>query len=298
MARVFVIGSINHDIVVSAPRHPAVGETLMGSGVETFPGGKGANQAVAAARANAKTTMYGMVGDDAPGRSLVGFLRSSGVDTAGVQINDAAPTGTALITVAGGDNTIVVVAGANGAVTGDAVPSNVLQPGDVLMAQFETPMEAIVTAFGTARSDGATTFLNPAPAATIPQDLLPLIDYLVVNETEFELTFGFEPTSSPPLDRPPTFDDFAGTVIATLGARGALAWTGGNRSTPISVDGIEVVAVDSTGAGDCFCGYLAAAVSSGRDLLSALQIANRAAAVSVTRPGAASSIPLLSEIRS
>lgn len=294
--RVIVLGSINNDIVVFAGRHPRVGETVKGNGFRTFPGGKGANQAVASAFAGVPTAMIGLVGDDAPGRDLRSFLESTGVDVSGVGISSSAPTGTALITVADGDNTIVVVAGANGDVSNDILEELVLSPNDVVLTQFETPTSTSTALFLAARVVGARTVLNPAPAMEIPPDLLSLVDYLIVNESEFALTFGFEPTAEIPADCK-AFQTFEGVVIATIGARGVLVWVQGRRAHPEHIAGLSVDAVDSTAAGDCFCGYFAAGLARGASLDDALRIANRAAAISVTRIGAAASIPLLAEVK-
>lgn len=295
MNRVIVLGSINNDIVVFADRHPSVGETVRGNDLRTFPGGKGANQAVASARAGAPTAMLGLVGDDGPGQELRSFLEATGVDVSGVEITSTEPTGTALITVAGGDNTIVVVAGANGAVSEEVIADVSLEAGDIVLAQFETPASVSAALFRAARLAGAPTILNPAPAMPIPSDLLELVDYLIVNETEFALTFGFDPTDSPSASTR-EFESFDGVVVATLGAGGVLCWDRGDPASPHRIPGVQVEAVDSTGAGDCFCGYVAASLSRGEGLVDALHLANSAAALSVTRAGAASSIPTLDEV--
>lgn len=292
MNRILVLGSINNDIVVSAERHPNVGETLKGSDLQYFPGGKGANQAVAAARADARTTIGGLVGLDAAGSELVVFLKDAGVDTSLVSTTMEAPTGTALITVAAGDNTILVVAGANKLVPEGAHKRFDLHGGDAIIAQFETPLEATLCAFIDAREAGATTILNPAPAARVPVELLDVTDVLVVNEHEFEIVFG----SVFRLDRLTDLvetSSYAGVVIVTLGSEGVVAYIGGNV---IQVPGHSVQAVDSTGAGDCFVGYLGAGLVQGCDFQQAMTRANKAAALSVTRAGAASSIPDLKQV--
>lgn len=292
MGHVFVIGSINDDVVVTAPRHPKVGETLAGSDLKHFPGGKGANQAVAAARSGASTTMIGLVGADAAGRELTAYLAESGIDTESINSTDAAPTGTALITVAGGDNTIVVVPGANGLLDRSHLKGFEPGVGDVALAQFETPVETTLEAFERARGAGATTILNPAPASQVAQALLDVVDVLIVNEHEYALMFGREAVEAD-IMAVPRAAGFSGRVILTLGSAGVLAAT---ESGTVRVAGRSVDAVDSTGAGDCFVGYLAGGLVGGLTFEASITRANVAAAMSVTRPGAASSIPTLAEL--
>ena len=164
MGRVFVAGSINMDVVATADRHPQVGETVAGKAVLYFPGGKGANQAVAAAKLGAPTTLIGRLGTDAFGQQLRAFLAAQGVDLAFVKDTAEAHTGTALITIANADNTIVVVPGANALVSAEDVGAPVLAKGDVAVSQFEIPLPTIAAFFKRARAAGATTILNPAPA--------------------------------------------------------------------------------------------------------------------------------------
>lgn len=292
MGRVFVIGSINDDIVVLVSRHPRVGETLVGSDLKHFPGGKGANQAVAAARAQADTTMIGLVGEDAAGKELVDYLTGAGVNTSLIESTDAAPTGTALITVADGDNTIVVVAGANGLLGQEHMKNFTPEKGDVVLAQFETPIETTIAAFEVARSVGATTILNPAPAAAVPGPLLGLVDILVVNEHEFALLFGQEPSQAEMISTARRAG-YQGSLVVTLGSDGVIA---ASDDATVRYSGHSVAAVDSTGAGDCFVGYVAAGIVQGLAFDLCLERANLAAAISVTRPGAASSIPTVAEV--
>lgn len=293
---VYVIGSINQDIVVTADRHPNPGETIAGTDLEYFPGGKGGNQAVAAARAGAKARMVGMTGVDVSGTSLRTFLADSGVDVTSVGRSDEAPTGTALITVANAENTIIYVAGANALVTEDSLVGLVFERGDVTVAQYETPVATTISAFSRAKAAGATTVLNPAPAGPTPRGLLAVTDYLVVNEHEFSLVL--EAAVADALADGANWADvvgdrFSGVLLLTLGADGVLVWSQEQR---LRVPGREVAAVDSTGAGDCFVGYFAAGLEAGQDLQAAATRANVAAALSVTRKGAAASIPLAGEV--
>src|SRR5450432_1146654 len=184
MGRVVVAGSINMDVVATTERHPKVGETVAGKAVLYFPGGKGANQAVAAAKLGAPTTLIGRLGTDAFGQELRAFLAAEGVDLAFVRDTAAAHTGTAIITIADADNTIVVVPGANAMVSTEDVGAPVLAKGDIAVSQFEIPLPTISAFFQRARTAGATTILNPAPAIEFGAELLDLVDILILNESE------------------------------------------------------------------------------------------------------------------
>jgi ribokinase len=270
------------DLVATSPRHPEVGETVLGDDLRRFPGGKGANQAVAAARAGAATAMIGAVGDDDFGSELTAFLERERVDVSHVATKADQPTGTALIVVARSDNTIVVIPGANSLLSpADVVAAGDFERGDVVVAQLETPQETTARAFELARSRGATTILNAAPAAQLSAGLLDLVDHLVVNESELELL-------SPELEA-----GESPTVICTLGARGVVTTAQGHTT---ATPGISVAAVDTTGAGDCFVGYLAAGLATRLDLDNSVERANRAAALSVQREGAAPSMPAATEV--
>ncbi len=298
MGRVFVAGSINMDVVASAGRHPKVGETVAGHAVHYFPGGKGANQAVAAVKLGASTALIGRLGADAFGQQLRTFLAAQGVDLALVKETSDIHTGTAIITVADADNTIVVVPGANARVSTEDVAAPVLAKGDVAVSQFEIPLPAISAFFGRARAAGATTILNPAPATACAPDLLERVDVLVLNETEL----GFFANAELRDDDPPArfveaarrLQVGANTIVCvTLGKRGVLALVGGEASM---MAGRAVKAVDTTGAGDCFVGALAARLASGAAIREALAYANIAASISVQRMGAAPSMPTAAEV--
>jgi ribokinase len=296
MGRVFVAGSINMDVVATAERHPKVGETVAGKAVLYFPGGKGANQAVAAARLGASTTLIGRVGKDAFGQQLRAYLATEGVDLTFVKDAEA-HTGTAIITVANADNTIVVVPGANAMVDAIDVAAPVLAQGDVAVSQFEIPLPAITAFFRQARAAGATTILNPAPAMRTGAELLGLVDILILNETELGFLTGTELRDS---DDHARFADAARplaggdkTVCVTLGRRGVLALIGGELQI---VPGCAVTAVDTTGAGDCFVGALAAQLAGRNPIRDALHYANIAASICVQRMGAAPSMPTAAEV--
>jgi ribokinase len=298
MGRVVVAGSINMDVVAAASRHPRLGETVAGHAVHYFPGGKGANQAVAAAKLGAPTTLIGRLGKDAFGSELRAFLAAQGIDLTFVQETAEAHTGTAVITIADADNTIVVVPGANALVTASDVAAATLAKGDIAVSQFEIPLPAISAFFKQARAAGATTILNPAPAVDFDAEMLDLVDILILNETELGAL-----TKKDLRDT----DDFARFIEAahslpiakdkiicvTLGRRGVVALVNGEL---LIIPGHAVKAVDTTGAGDCFVGAVAAQLAGGGSIANALDYANAAASICVQRMGAAQSMPTKAEV--
>ncbi|WP_336727840.1 ribokinase [Cellulosimicrobium cellulans] len=289
--RVVVVGSANVDLVVDVPRHPGGGETILGGELRRNPGGKGANQAVGAARAGgAETTFVGALGHDDAADLLLASLDRGGVRTDLVERVDAA-TGTALITVSpDGENAIVVAPGANSHVTVGAAQAERIAAADVVLAQLEIPLD-VVRAAAAARRPGALLVLNAAPSRDLPDDLWDTIDVLVVNEHEAADLVG--PTGETDsgalaqrlLARVPA-------VVVTLGGEGSLVAerrAGGPLLT--TVPAIAVDAVDTTGAGDTFCGVLAAALARGANLPDAARLAAAAGALAVTRPGAQDAVP-------
>jgi ribokinase len=297
MGRVFVAGSINMDVVAAADRHPKVGETVAGNAVHYFPGGKGANQAVASAKLGAPTTLIGRLGADAFGQQLRTFLAAQAVDLAHVKDTAEAHTGTAIITVADADNTIVVVPGANALVSAEDVAAVAIAKGDVAISQFEIPLPTISAFFRRARAAGVTTILNPAPAIPFGKELLDLVDVLILNETELGFLTSTELHDS---DDPARFVEAASAlqgrdriICVTLGKRGVLALIDGQTSV---IAGRAVKAVDTTGAGDCFVGALASQLANGTDIRNALDYANAAASICVQRMGAAPSMPTAAEV--
>jgi ribokinase len=298
MGRVIVAGSINMDVVATAERHPRIGETVAGRSVDFFPGGKGANQAVAAAKLGAATALVGRLGTDAFGQQLRTFLAAQGVDLSLLHDTPGVPSGTALITVANADNTIVVVPGANGMVGVDDVLLVALASGDVAVSQFEIPLPAISAFFTRAQAAGAWTVLNPAPMQHFDRGLLELVDVLVLNETELGLLAKAELRDADDLAR---FAEVAKsmqtrpdlTICVTLGKRGVLALIDGE---PFMAAARPVKAVDTTGAGDCFVGALAAQLAEGIPLRQAMGYANVAASICVQRMGAAPSMPSAAEV--
>jgi ribokinase len=299
MGRVVVAGSINMDVVATAERHPRVGETVAGKDVLYFPGGKGANQAVAAAKLGARAALIGRLGKDAFGAELRTFLAGQGVDVNLVRETAGVHTGTAIITLADADNTIVVVPGANGLVTPEDVAAAALAKGDIAVSQFEIPIPAISAFFTQARIAGAVTILNPAPARECGNDPLALVDVLVLNETELVL---LAKAALHEADDVARFVEAAGLlqarrdqiVCVTLGKRGVVALAADGET--IVIPGRAVKAVDTTGAGDCFVGALAARLALGSTMRDAIGYANAAASISVQRMGAAPSMPTAAEV--
>lgn len=266
-ARVLVVGSLNEDVRVTVDRRPAAGETVLGGDLRRDFGGKGGNQAVGAAVAGAPTAMIGAVGDDETGRSYHRRLAAFGVDVNGVVLRSGVPTGTAIIIVdATGENSIVVSPGANSRLAiADLGPVDTLRAGDVLLVQMEVDPDVVADAVRRASHTGARVVINLAPYAALPADVLALADPVVVNEHENDLLLasGRRPDS----------------VLVTRGARGS-QWD--NAEIPAEPARV----VDTTGAGDAYCGALAAALAAGLGRQAAMRAASQAAAQAVTRVGA------------
>jgi ribokinase len=306
-ARVVVFGSLNMDLVAAVDRIAAPGETVAGHDFATYPGGKGGNQALAAHRAAggaAAVLLVGKVGDDALGRQLLEFYDTVGLATDAVARSAARPTGTALIQVERktGQNSIVVVAGANGDFTPEDMAAVPLAPGDILLSQFEVPPACIAALFRRGREVGTLNVLNPAPVAPIDAALLDLVDVLVLNETELAALSGVgagagASAASSHAETAAAARRLAARqdqkIVVTLGAEGALAVAGDEN---YRVPGRRVTPVDTTGAGDCFVGTLAATLARGVPFTLALEIANAAASLSVQRKGAGTSMPTAEEI--
>jgi ribokinase len=278
-----VVGSVNLDIVIGVERHPAPGETVLGGDRTDLPGGKGANQAVAAARLGQRVSIVGRVGADAAGRGLRDGLRAEGVDVEHLREDPDAPSGIALIAVApDGENTIIVSPGANGRVGPEDVQaaSGLLGEAAVTLLQLEIPEDAVRAA---AHAAGGTLVLNPAPARELDGDVLQRVDVLVPNRGELELLAG-------PGDPADAARRLAGprVVVVTLGADGALV-VDGDHVEHVRAHPVEVV--DTTGAGDAFCGALADALARGALLTEAARWGVAAAALSVTRRGAQEGMP-------
>jgi ribokinase len=295
MSDILVIGSLNADLVVRAPRFPAPGETISGEDLAIIPGGKGANQAVAAARQGARVSMLGRVGSDSFGPTLIDNLQQNHVDTTYV-LTDKSATGTAIIVVdASGQNSIVLSPGANGKVSLADVDTFPFQSADMLLLQFEIPLEAVIHAASLARQNGLRVILNPAPARPIPDLLLADMDILVPNESELQLLSGqpVTDTDSAKSAARALLEKGVKTVILTLGANGALLVTD-EKVTHIPTFKVEVV--DTTAAGDAFIGGLAAALLKDKSLEEAVHYGNAAGALAATKFGAQPSLPTRDEV--
>jgi ribokinase len=298
-AKVVVIGSLNMDLVTRAPRLPKGGETLIGQSFTTVSGGKGANQAVAAARLGARVSMIGCVGNDAYGEALRGALLAEQIDCQAVSTIGGS-SGVALIVVDdSSQNSIVIVPGANGALTAEAIDrfDSVILAADVLICQLEVPDASVGHALKRGRELGKTVILNPAPASRpLPSDWYASIDYLIPNESEASALSGLSVDSLESAQAAATrlMAMGAGKVIITLGAQGSL-FADGQRFEHFPAPVVK--AVDTTAAGDTFVGGFAAALAAGKDEAQAIRFGQVAAALSVTRAGAQPSIPALSEVQ-
>lgn len=288
-----VVGSANMDLVVRAARFPEPGETILGAGFATFPGGKGANQAVAAGRLGGDVRFVGRVGRDAFGDQLRKSLEGAGVNVDGLLEDEREPTGIAAITVAEwGQNTIVVASGANAKVTAaQAMPF--IEPADTLLLQLEIPVDVVCELCLNAPAQ--LKILNPAPAASLPTEIYPCIDLITPNETEARMLTGIEVTDLDCARRAADKLHDRGTrqVVITLGARGAF-YSDGDTAREFSAHPVE--AIDTTAAGDAFSGALALFLSQGLAIEIAIERASIAAALSTTRHGAQASMPTLAEI--
>jgi ribokinase len=290
------------DLVVQMPAIPRPGETLLGGRFATFPGGKGANQAVAAARMGARVTMVGRVGGDAFGEQMLKIVRSEGIDTRFIGVDPKSATGVALIEVdAQGQNSIAVASGANFTLTSEEVRSAMGQISqvDLLVMPLETPMETIETAAQIAKDRGARVILNPAPARDLGKDLLQKIDVLIPNEGETERLTGRKILSEEDAlyAGMVLLGQGVGSVVLTLGEKGALLLEGDPKGpTSQLVLAFPVQAVDTTAAGDGFVGALATGLGEGLSLSAAARFASAAAAISVTRAGAQPSLPYRREV--
>ncbi|MCC3653915.1 MULTISPECIES: ribokinase [Streptomyces] len=287
-----VVGSANADLVIGVDRRPGAGETVLGSDLAVHPGGKGANQAVAAARLGARTALLARVGGDAYGRLLLDAQRAAGVDTVGVLVGEE-PTGVAVITVdAAGDNSIVVSPGANARLEpGDIrAAGSLLASARVVSAQLEIPMAAVAEAVRS-RAPGARLVLNASPPAQLPPQVLAACDPLVVNEHEALALLAGHPAAE--ADEPAAWASALlsrgpRSVVITLGAAGALA---ADRNGVVTVPAPRVAVVDTTGAGDAFTGALAWRLSAGDGLETAVRYAVRVGSAACARAGAQSSFP-------
>lgn len=286
---VVVVGSVNLDLTVSTPRHPLPGETVLGMEHSWGGGGKGANQAVAAARLGSRTAFVGRVGEDQAGQALIDALQAEGIDVSCVSVDSHLPTGLALITVDGqAENTIVVSPGANMSLSPGQVDecTSLLDQAAVVLAQLEIPMETVVEA---ARATSKLFCLNPAPAREVPPRFLELIDVLIPNRGEL----GTLASMDPPQSRHDVVEavrrlEGPKAVVVTLGRQGAMVIRGDEVT---ELPSIPVEPVDTTGAGDAFCGALADGLARGEDLVEAASWATLAGSLATTKRGARDAMP-------
>lgn len=298
--KVLVIGSLNTDLVVRVNRFPREGETLIGDSFQQFLGGKGANQAVSAARLGAQVAMVGRLGVDGFGDAQIAGLEADGIDTSGILRDPEAPSGIASITVdSTGKNRIIIVPGANmrcGVEDVDAARDRIAE-ADILLLQLEIPVESVARAIQIAAEVGTPVILNPAPAQAVDPALLANVDYLTPNEVEAEQLTGISVKS--PVDAGRAAAQLlsygVGGVVITLGERGAVVVEKGGAA-PVLMPAFSVDAVDTVAAGDAFNGALAVCLAQGAPLVEAARYAAAVAAIAVTRPGAQASLPYRSEV--
>ncbi len=288
--KIAVVGSINMDMTALADKIPKKGETIAGTDLVYVPGGKGANQAVAAAKLGADTVMYGCVGNDAAGKTLCQNLERCGVDASAIQVVENVPTGVAIITVAEGDNTIVVVPGANGCVSPQYVDSirDGLCTADMVLLQHEIPQESINRVIDLCSENGVPVLLNPAPARPVSADMVEKLSYLTPNEHEAAVLFGDKELNELLMAYP-------NKLVVTLGAEGAAACTNGSI---LRVPARKCKVVDTTGAGDTLNAAFAVRIAAGDSLEDALTYANTAAALSIQKRGAQGGMPTAAEVES
>ncbi|MEB8068794.1 ribokinase [Mammaliicoccus fleurettii] len=288
MKKITVIGSMSIDLVVSASKRPGKGETILGDDFFTTPGGKGANQAVAAARLGEKVQMVGRIGEDDFGKEIYGNLKNNHVIVDGVEPVTHVPSGTAHITLSEQDNSIIVVPSANNEVTPDFVKKHLeaLTEGDIVLLQQEIPSETVEYVVEFCSENGLVSILNPAPYREINKSIIEKVDYLTPNETESDEMFKG--------DLDDALSAYPMKMIVTLGDKGAVYHNGKEK---VQVDGFKRDVKDTTGAGDTFNGAFAVALQKEYNLEKALAFANLAASYSVTGMGAQGGMPTLEDIK-
>lgn len=301
MKKILVIGSLNMDVVLHVPVMPQKGETISGSDLSYVPGGKGANQAYAAAKLGASVSVIGAVGDDAAGKALVANLQEAGADISGIEVCRNTPTGQAFITVDGeGNNSIVLIAGANELVTRELMDRHLdlFREADILLLQMEIPLKTVIYAKEMAVKLGKTVLVDPAPAVKgLPDSFWKGIDFLKPNETETGILTGKGCRTMEELDQGAEMLQQLGVknVLISLGEKGCF-WSG--REEKKIYPAQKVRAIDTTAAGDCFMGAFARKLSEDAAIEESVLFAQKAAAVSVTRKGAQTSMPSMDELLS
>ena len=295
MTNILVVGSLNTDLVVRTPRFPQPGETISGEDLQVIPGGKGANQAVAASRMGSEVSMLGRVGKDNFGDFLLENLKTNNVDSQLVQRDDSS-TGTAIIVVdANGQNSIVLSPGANGKVSSSDIEHASFSDFDLLLLQLEIPIPTVLSAAKLAKQNGVRVLLNPAPAKELPEELISLADFLIPNETELSLLTGMEVKDIPSAEKAAhaLLQRGVQNVIVTLGSNGALIVT--NKSTS-HISPFKVDVVDTTAAGDAFIGGFASVLDTANSLEEAVRYGCACGALATTKFGAQPSLPTKQEI--
>ncbi len=285
MKKIFVVGSLNSDLVIHAPYMPVGGETLMGSSFATNNGGKGANQACACARLGGEIYMCGCVGKDAFGQGLIDSLTNDGVHTDHIRMINDIPTGVAVIVVTEGENRIILDSGANGYLTENDIDTMLEKAtqGDIYLTQLENPIPVIGYGIKRAKEKGLFVVLNPAPANTAIKEYLQYVDLITPNETELEILGGINALSGYGIK----------TIITTLGGKGYEIYTQGEAKRFPCID---VKVVDTTAAGDTACGGLCAMLSKGESIEVAMAFGSKAASIACSRHGAQKSVPTLDEV--
>jgi ribokinase len=300
MGKIVVIGSSNTDMVVSSPKMPLPGETILGGEFDVFPGGKGANQAVAAARANGDVAFIAKVGNDDFGRNAIEGYKEDNINTDHIFVDKNTPSGIAVIIVeeSSGQNSIVVAGGANNTLSIDEIKSceKIIANADVVLIQLEIPIDVVEIALRIAKQNGVKTILNPAPAQLLSDEILSQVDIITPNESETSILVGIDVGDETNIKKAAgqLLKKVNEAVLITLGEKGVYCISKNGEESLIPAN--KVSAIDTTAAGDVFNGYFAAAISEGKSYNEAIIEANKAAAISVTRRGAQPSIPIFSEL--
>lgn len=296
---IIVFGSINMDMNLKVKSFPEAGETVLSHSYTMSPGGKGANQALAAARIGAKTALVGKVGDDGAGLRILNNLKRHEVMTSGVAKSEDFPTGMAVVSCdKSGDNRIMVALGANALVSAEQAPKDIFSPKNILLAQMELPLEQTAIVMKNAKEMGSKVILNLAPSLNVPKALLSLVDYLIVNQIEARQLgqrLGIDVAKGTEKLAKALSMEGKLTCIVTMGPDGVIAVEPNGKGYQIASMKLDEV-VDTTGAGDCFCGTFTACLHQGRDLKDSLQMATVASGLACTKVGALESFPYLSDI--
>lgn len=298
MSRIVVVGSLNMDLVINSPRIPAMGETILGNNFITTYGGKGANQAVAAAKLGGDVAMIGCIGDDIFGERLLANLNNNGIDTRCIKVVEGYPTGVAVILVENGDNCIIVDPGANSELKPDDIYrlEDLIKESDIIVTQLEIPLDTVKCAIDLARKYNVKVLLNPAPAIELNDELLSMIDILTPNENECEIMTGIRIESIEDARSAVEYLVEKGikNAVVTLGRNGVV-YNYGDEIIHKPASNIEVV--DTTAAGDSFSGALAVAITGEGDINTSIEFAQAVATLTITKRGAQASLPHLSEVK-